>query len=97
MAVRIDADDNALRIFPNPTNSDGFHFSVPAGEEEVQITLFNEHGEKLFEQKLNSRSKCILQSAVVFPQRFSAGIYRVQCVSNNTCYSRNLMLKDESH
>jgi hypothetical protein len=96
ITLRINADENALHIFPNPSGCDGFYFSVPAGDDDdVQISIFNEQGEKLFEKKMPNHYKGVMQSSVVFPQLFSAGIYRVQCISNNTFYCRNLMLKDD--
>lgn len=96
ITVRINAADNALHIFPNPSGRQGFNFSIPvdAGEE-IIILVFNERGEKQFEQKISSRFKSTLNSTIVFPQILSAGIYRVQCISSSSYYCRNLMLHDQ--
>ena len=86
---------NSLRVFPNPSGTGAFHFSVDNAADELLVSVFNSHGIKIHEQQFNSKNHSAFRGTITFPHKPGAGIYRVNCSGTGSFSSGSVILQNE--
>ncbi|RZJ60283.1 MAG: T9SS type A sorting domain-containing protein, partial [Flavobacterium sp.] len=80
----------AFRMYPNPSEGNGFFIDVPAGADQATVTIYNTIGQRVVATAAADSATTIK----VQPQAvMAAGVYMVQVTSQGKSATKKLIIK----
>jgi len=82
-------DIDSIKLYPNPTNIGKFYINVPLGMDDLEVTIYDVLGTKLYNEKgFNAGSRITVEAG----SKFSMGTYFVELSSKGRTTTKKLII-----
>jgi hypothetical protein len=82
IAVKYSFEDNQIKAFPNPVNSNNFTITGLNNNENYVISIYDIAGKKMLEKKVQNKREEILSTTLKFPE----GVYFIHVLSETSVH-----------